>query len=65
MFANKQIREFALHLDRDFIWIGDYSVLYTKGIKSFINTLGYEAKQSKVLITNEEYSLVAHEKNYG
>ncbi|MEG0227906.1 MAG: LytTR family DNA-binding domain-containing protein [Lachnospiraceae bacterium] len=61
-FANKQMNAFMTYLDSDFVWMGDYDVLYTHGISAFADTIAEEIQEAPVRITEEEYTLLSHER---
>lgn len=62
-FTNKELEPFLAVLDKDFIWIGDYTALFTRGIPAFLNSVQEESQEPPVEISDEEYALSAHEKH--
>ena len=54
---------FARMLDDGFIWIGSYDFHYTKGKENFLKASKPESKEVSARISEEEYSLLCHEKN--
>lgn len=63
LFIRKQNVPFMEMLDPDFVWIGDYEPLYMKGIPAFYESVKDELQELPVDITEEEYSLLSHEKS--
>lgn len=62
-FTNKEIEPFLAVLDKDFIWIGDYAALFTRGIPAFLDSIQEESQEPPVKISEEEYALSSHEKH--
>lgn len=60
LFLNKQTDSFLERLSDDFVWIGDYSNLYTRGKDAFIAAVAEKSELPPVTITEEEYSVLTH-----
>ena len=62
-FSQKRINQFTAMLAKDFVWIGDYTPLYMRGIPAFVESVRSEAQELPVQLSAEEYNLLAHQKN--
>lgn len=59
----REMDTFTRMLDDGFIWIGSYDFHYTKGKKSFMEASKQESEENPAQISEEEYSLLCHEKS--
>lgn len=61
-FMNHRILPFTDLLHEDFVWVGDYTSQYIKGRDEFLKTIEAEVTLPPFKITQEEYSLLTHER---
>ena len=61
-FMNKQMEPFLAALDKNFVWIGDYTSLFTRGVPAFLRSVWEESREPPVEILEEEYALLSHER---
>lgn len=59
LFLSKQMDQFLSYLDDDFVWIGDYDALFTRGKGNFTETITGEAELPPVTISEEEYTVLS------
>ena len=62
-YFRRDMDAFARMLDDGFIWIGSYDFHYTKGKENFLKASKPESEEVSARISEEEYSLLCHEKN--
>lgn len=62
-FMNRQMLSFKELLDENFVWIGDYKSQYIKGRETFMNTVSEEIMLPPLELTQEEYSILTHERH--
>lgn len=60
-FTNKELEPFLAVLDPNFVWVGDYAALFTRGVADFLASVQEESQEPPVSISEEEYALSAHE----
>lgn len=63
LFYNRNIEPIAEMLYKDFVWIGAYEFQYLQGKKEFLNSIKSESQEKPVHLSQEEFQLLAHEKN--
>lgn len=61
-YFHRDMDAFARLLDDDFIWIGSYDFHYTRGKEDFLKASKQESEEVSAQISEEEYSLLCHEK---
>lgn len=61
-YFHRDMDAFARMLDENFIWIGSYDFHYTKGKEHFLEASKQESQEVSAQISEEEYSLLCHEK---
>ncbi len=61
LFLNKKMDAFLEWLDDNFVWIGDYDALFTRGKEPFAKMTASEAELPPVTITEEEYDLLTED----
>lgn len=62
-FVGRQIPAFLEFLDKNFVWVGDYNVQYTKGITEFLKQIEAESSLPPFEISHEEYSMLTRERH--
>lgn len=62
-YFNRDMDTFIDTLDDDFVWIGSYDFHYTRGKDEFIKASKQESEEVSAQISDEEYSLLCHERN--
>lgn len=61
-FTKRDMERFCAYLDNDFTFIADDEPLYLQGVDDFIESTRVESQSPPVIIGEEEYTLLAHEK---
>ena len=61
-FTNRDMEHFASFLDSDFSFIADDEPFFLQGMDTFLKSIRRESELPPVTITNEEYTLLAHER---
>ncbi len=62
-FMHRELISFTELLDEQFVWLGDYSSQYISGKDNFIKTIKEELLMPPLELSQEEYSILTHERH--